>query len=134
MKFILPLLVSLLGATLGCFFIYKGIDKHFLSPCLSYSPNSIPPKLYLQFMESLCSSGFTKIVGSIEVAAGLLLIVPKTRLLGTFIILPVIITIFLIHLLMDNRLTELVETGLPLIATVLIFSYHQKNWKAIIAR
>lgn len=85
-------------------------------------------------MAVLCDSGFTKIVGIVEIFAGLLLIVPKTRPLGLMVIMPVIVTIFLFHVLLDNRITELIESGVPLLATLLIFAYHQKNWKAIIAR
>jgi uncharacterized membrane protein YphA (DoxX/SURF4 family) len=134
MKFFLPVLISLLAAALGIFFIYKGIDKHFLSACPVYGAKSGLSQNYINLMTVLCETGFTKIIGGIEVVAGLLLIFPKTRLTGTFIIMPIIICIFLIHALIDNRIYELLETGIPLSATLLIFAFHQKNWKLIIAR
>jgi uncharacterized membrane protein YphA (DoxX/SURF4 family) len=134
MKFFLPVLISLLAAVLGLFFIYKGIDMHFISPSFSFPAHSTVPQAYQTLMGVLSKSGFTKIVGVIEVAAGLLLIVPKTRPLGLVVIMPVIITIFLLHALLDNRIDQLIESGIPLAATLLIFAYHQKNWKAIIAR
>ena len=129
MKPLYPILMALLGAALGAFFIYKGVDKHFISPCKVYGPESTLPQDYINLMTTLCSSGFTKVVGSLEVFAGILLVFPRTRLLGNIILLPVISTIFLFHLLIDNRPDELVETGVPLAAAVLMLIYHYKDWR-----
>jgi hypothetical protein len=129
MKPLYPILMALLGAALGAFFIYKGVDKHFISPCKVYGPESTLPQDYINLMTTLCSSGFTKVVGSLEVFAGILLVFPRTRLLGNIILLPVISTIFLFHLLIDNRPDELVETGVPLAAAVLLLIYHYKDWR-----
>lgn len=129
MKPLYPILMALLGAALGVFFIYKGVDKHFLSPCKVYGPDSTLPQDYMNLMNALCSSGFTKVTGFFEVLAGLLLIFQRTRLLGAILLMPVITTIFLFHLLIDNRPHELVETGIPLAATLLILMYHYKDWR-----
>lgn len=129
MKPLYPILMALLGAALGVFFVYKGVDKHFISPCKVYGPESTLPKDYINLMTALCSSGFTKVVGSLEVFAGILLVFPRTRLLGNIILLPVISTIFLFHLLIDNRPDELIETGIPLAAAVLMLMYHYKDWR-----
>lgn len=129
MKPLFPILMTLLGAALGVFFIYKGVDKHFLSPCKVYGTDSTLPQDYMNLMNALCSSGFTKIVGFVQVLAGLLLIFPRTRLLGVILLLPVITTIFLFHLLIDNRPHELIETGIPLAAAILILFYHYKDWR-----
>lgn len=129
MKPLYPILMALLGAALGAFFIYKGVDKHFISPCKVYGPESTLPQDYINLMTTLCSSGFTKVVGSLEVFAGILLVFPRTRLLGNIILLPVISTIFLFHLLIDNRPDELIETGVPLAAAVLLLIYHYKDWR-----
>ena len=134
MRSILPIIVAVLSAALGIFFIYKGVDKHFLSECKIYGPESLLPLDYQNLMAALCGSGFTKIVGFIEVLSGLLLIFPRTRLIGVIFFLPVIITIFLFHLLIDNRPHELVETGIPLAIALLIFAYHYKVWKVIFVK
>ena len=131
MKTLLPILMALLGAALGAFFIYKGIDKHFLSPCKVYGPDSTLPQDYMNLMGALCGSGFTKVVGFFEVLAGVLLIFPRTRLAGVFVLLPIIINIFLFHALIDNRPDELIETGIPLGATLVLFFYHYKDWKVL---
>ena len=127
------LFITLLSIALGIFFIYKGIDKHFLSPCKIYDSSSTIPIAYQNLITSLCSSGYTKIVGVLQVLSGILLVVPRTRLLGSMILLPIILNIFLFHLLLDNRPMELVETGIPLVANILIFASFYKKWKVIIS-
>ncbi|MCO6146633.1 hypothetical protein [Flavobacterium sp. NRK1] len=132
MKPLLPILMALLGAALGVFFIYKGVDKHFLTSCQSYGPDSTLPQDYINLMNVLCSSGFTKVVGFFEILAGTLLVVPRTRLLGDILLLPVIFTIFVFHLLVDNRPDELIETGVPLAAAIVTLTYHYKEWRFMI--
>lgn len=133
MKFFLPVLISMLAAALGIFFIYKGIDKHFINTCDFLDAGKPIPENYRNLITALCESGFMIVVGLIEIISGLLLILPKTRFAGTLMILPVITTIFLFHLLIDNRPYELLETGIPLAAALLIFSSHKKNLRHIIA-
>lgn len=132
MKPLYPILIALLGAALGVFFVYNGVDKHFISPCNVYGPESTLPQDYINLMTALCSSGFTKVVGSLEVFAGILLVFPRTRLLGTIVLLPVITSIFLFHLLLDNRPDELIETGIPLAGVFIILLYHYKEWRFMI--
>jgi putative oxidoreductase len=133
MKFFLPVLISMLAAVLGIFFIFKGLDKHFLNNCAMLVPGKNIPEHYTNLITALCESGFMIIVGIIEILAGLLLIFPKSRFAGILIILPVITTIFLFHLMIDNRPYELLETGIPLAAVLLIFSSHQKSLKLIVS-
>lgn len=125
--------VAGLAIILGAFFVYKGLNKHFLSECKVYEPDSPLPLNYRNLITALCTSGFTKVVGFLEIASGILLIIPRTRLLGSIVLLPVIITIFLFHLFIDNRPHELVETGIPLLAAILVFASHYNVWKVIIA-
>lgn len=125
--------VAGLAIILGVFFVYKGLNKHFLSQCKVYEPDSPLPLNYRNLITALCTSGFTKVVGFLEIASGILLIIPRTRLLGSIVLLPVIITIFLFHLLIDNRPHELVETGIPLLVAILVFASYYNVWKVIVA-
>lgn len=108
------------GVLLGGFFMYKGITKHFISPCKIYDAESTIPIEYQNVITAFCQSGFFKIVGFLQALSGLLLIIPKTRLLGAAILLPVVINMFLIHFFLDNRPEELWETGIPMVMTVFI--------------
>lgn len=120
MKQITQTILLILGALLGAFFVYKGLTKHFVKPCKVFGPDSTIPLMYQQVITAFCTSGFFKVIGVIQVLSGLLLIVPKTRLMGALVLLPVVINMFLIHFFLDNRPEELWETGIPLAMTVLI--------------
>jgi len=120
MKKISQTILLILGALLGAFFVYKGLTKHFIKPCKEFDEFSTIPLVYQQVTTAFCSSGFFKIVGAIQILSGLLLIIPKTRLLGALLLLPVVINMFLIHFFFDNRPEELWETGIPLATTLLI--------------
>ncbi len=114
--------ITVLAVLLGVFFIYKGINKHWLSPCKVYGPESTIPLAYQQLITAFCQSGFLKLVGLFQATAGILLLIPKTRLLGAIILLPIIFNIFFIHAFLDNRPIELVETGIPLLMTLIIIA------------
>jgi len=132
MKKIGTYLILILSTFLGIFFIYKGINKNLISPCKVYDATSTLPVAYQNLMTSLCTSGYTKIIGVLEVLSGLLLIIPRTRLLGSIILMPLILNIFLFHLVIDNRPHELVETGIPLLANIIIFAYYYPKWKNLL--
>lgn len=120
MKKTTEIILLVLGSLLGGFFLYKGIYKHFINPCKVYEADSPIPLAYQQVITAFCQSGFFKIVGFLQALSGLLLIIPKTRLLGAAILLPVVINMFLIHFFLDNRPEELWETGIPLAMTLII--------------
>lgn len=126
--------IFVLAAALGLFFIYKGVNKHFLSPCKTFGPESTIPLMYQEVVTGLCKSGFTTMIGVLQILSGALLIIPRLRLFGAILLMPVITSIFTLHLFLDNRPHEFVETGIPLAATVLIILYHFPKWKSIFAR
>jgi len=133
MKKAVEIILLVLGALLGGFFMYKGITKHFITPCKVYDAESTIPLAYQQVITAFCQSGFFKVVGFLQALAGLLLIIPKTRLLGAVILLPVVINMFLIHFFLDNRPEELWETGIPLAMNVVILLLNFGKIKKIFA-
>lgn len=132
MKRNLNYLILVHSVVLGLYFIYKGINRNLISPCKVYDATSTLPIAYQNLMTSLCQSGYTKIIGVMEVLCGILLIYSRTRLLGSIIFMPIIINIFLFHLLIDNRMHENIETGIPLLMNIIIFAYYYPKWKSII--
>ena len=134
MNRVVTIIIFVLASALGLFFIYKGINKHFLSPCKVYAPDSTLPEDYRAVISALCNSGFTTMVGFFQVLSGLLLIIPRTRLFGAIILLPIIANIFFMHFFMDNRPEELVETGIPFLITLLIIGFHYKKWMPIFGK
>ncbi len=125
-------LILALSVVLGAYFIYKGINRNLIPPCRVYDETSTLPLLYRNLMDALCHSGFMKIIGGLEVLSGILLIIPRTRLLGSILLMPIIITIFLFHVMIDNRPHENIETGIPLLMNVIIFVYYYPKWKDLL--
>lgn len=133
MKKTSEIILLVLGALLGGFFMYKGITKHFITPCKVYDAESTIPLAYQQVITAFCQSGFFKVVGFLQALSGLLLIIPKTRLLGAVLLMPVVINMFLIHFFLDNRPEELWETGIPLVMNVMILLLNFGKVKKIVA-
>jgi uncharacterized membrane protein YphA (DoxX/SURF4 family) len=133
----LRLIHSFFAILLAVFFIYSGLQKFIPKPprpenteemIKAINDNSYTPPVTFKFtMKSFKASGFLKIVGIIQILSGLLMIHPNSRLLGLLLLLPIVINIFLLHLTMDNRLIENIETGFYLTLTcVLILFYYKK--------
>lgn len=114
----------LIAFVLAAFFIYKGLTKHLLSPCKIYALDTTIPEDYILVMGIFCKSGFFVIIGALQVLSGLFLIFPKTRFAGILILMPIVVNMFTIHLILDNRPEELVETGIPLtLCLILVLRY-----------
>jgi hypothetical protein len=124
-------ILLVLGALLGGFFVFKRITKHFITPSRVFDAEFTIPLAYEQVITAFCQSGFFKVVGSLQASSGLFLIIPKTRLLGAVLLMPVVINIFLIHFFLDNRPEELWETGIPLTMNVLILLFNFGKIKKI---
>lgn len=132
MEIIKKYLLHVIAIILGAFFIYKGINKHWITPCKVYSPESSIPLYYQQVITAFCHSGFFKMIGLFQVTSGVLLFIPRTRLIGALILLPIIFNIFFIHLFLDNRPEELVESGIPFTMTLIIILSNLKNLKNLL--
>jgi uncharacterized membrane protein YphA (DoxX/SURF4 family) len=130
---------GILAVLLAALFLYAGVKK--------FIPKERPvnPKATLAYIESietnnfenpisfrlavkmLSASGFLKLIGVIQILAGLFILIPKTRLIGLVFLLPVTLNIFAFHLFMDNRMDENVETGLFfMVNLLLILAYYKK--------
>ena len=101
---------------LGLFFIYKGIDKmpiklkdvsqeEIISTIIEKQSYEAPVG-YKITMNTMRQSGFLKMIAFFQILAGILMIIPKTRLAGLLILLPIIFNIFFMHVFFDNRMDE----------------------------
>lgn len=114
------ILLMVSAILIGSFFVYKGVTKHLLGSCKVYDVDSTIPIMYQEVISAFCKSGFFKMIGIFQILGGFFLIIPKTRLVGALLLLPIIFNIFTIHLFLDNRPEELVISGIPFILTSLI--------------
>lgn len=125
---------ALLTILLAAFFIYAGVNK-FIPKERSSNPKA--NKAYIESIEKndfenpisfrlavkmLSVSGFLKLVGVIQILAGLLMVIPRTRLVGLVFLLPIIVNIFAFHFFMNNEMEENVKSGLLLLFNVILIA------------
>ena len=133
----------ILSIGLGIFFIYKGvsklssdklktIDKKLVSEYIIENDSYAPPVGYKIVMNTFKQSGYLAFVSIFQIVAGLLIIIPLTRLAGLLLLLPIIFNIFFMHVFFDNRMGENIVTGGILMLTIFLCSFYQKNIKQMI--
>ena len=139
MKKILHTICSIL---LGLFFIYKGIDKmpiklkdvsqeEVISTIIEKQSYEAPVG-YKITMNTMRQSGFLKMIAFFQILAGILMIIPKTRLAGLLILLPIIFNIFFMHVFFDNRMDENIVTGFILTINLILCAFYYKKIKLIL--
>lgn len=127
-------IIWILSLALAAFFIYKGLTKHWLGECKVYPPDTTVPQEYINVINAFCHSGFLKMIGFFQILSGVLLIIPRTRVVGTFLLCIIIFNIFAIHLFLDNRPGELVESGIPFLLNSILLGLLLDKWKSCFKR
>tara|TARA_Y100000385_G_scaffold26479_1_gene25153 strand:+ start:147 stop:578 length:432 start_codon:yes stop_codon:yes gene_type:complete len=133
----------ILSIGLGLFFIYKGVgklssdklktlDKQLVEEYIIENDSYAPPVGYKIVMNTFKQSGYLAFVSIFQIIAGILIIIPVTRLAGLLFLLPIIFNIFFMHLFFDDRLDENIITGSILILTIFLCGFYMKNIKHII--
>src|SRR6218665_2441720 len=122
---------------LALFFFYAGVQKFIPKPPRPIDKTAVvsaiendyleSPVSFMLTMRSMKQSGFLYVIGVFQILAALLMLIPKTRLSGLLLLLPIITNIFMLHFFMDNRLHENVETGILLTLTALLSAYYYKT-------
>ena len=126
---------------IALFFIYKGYDKTNSSVSILseidheniknenyiFSDKGEKPSGYKITMNTMKQSGFLKMIGISQIIAGLLMIIPITRIYGLLLLLPIIFNIFMMHLYFDNRIDENILTGGLLLINIILLTYYKKS-------
>jgi len=79
-------------------------------------------------MNTFKYSGFLDMISLIQILAGILIIIPVTRLVGLLTLLPIIFNIFFMHVFFDNRLDENIETGFLLVINIILLLNYKKQF------
>ena len=127
---------------LGVFFIYKGIDKlpiklkevsqeEIISTIIEKESYEAPVG-YKITMNTMRQSGFLRMISFFQILAGILMIIPKTRLAGLLMLLPIIFNIFFMHVFFDNRMDENILTGSILAINLVLCTFYFKRIRAIL--
>ena len=138
----MKILHVILTVILALFFIYKGIDKmpiklkdiskeEIVNTIIENNSYEAPVG-YKITMNTMRQSGFLRLISFFQILAGILMIIPKTRMLGLLILLPIIFNIFFMHVFFDNRMHENIETGILLALNLGLCSYYYKRLKLLL--
>ena len=127
---------------LALFFIYKGVDKipikiksitqeEIIGTIIERGSYEAPVG-YKITMNTMRQSGFLRLIAFFQIIAGILMIIPRTRLAGLLFLLPMIFNIFFMHVFFDNRIDENILTGSLLALNLLLCSYYYKRIQLIL--
>ena len=133
---------TILTIMLAVFFIYKGVDKmpiklkdiskeEIISTIVEQNSYEAPVG-YKITMNTMRQSGFLRLISVFQLIAGILMIIPATRMAGLLLLLPIIFNIFFMHVFFDNRMHENIETGILLALNLGLCSYYYKRVMQII--
>lgn len=112
----------------------KAIDQEELVEQIIVKNSYEAPVGYKLTMNTMRQSGFLKMIGVFQILAAVIMLIPRFRLAGLLLLLPIIFNIFFMHVYMDNRLHENVETGILLGVNVLLVLYYIKPVLALLDR
>tara|TARA_A100001011_G_C14183517_1_gene787965 strand:+ start:192 stop:626 length:435 start_codon:yes stop_codon:yes gene_type:complete len=133
---------TILTILLALFFIYKGVDKipikvksitqeEIIKTIIERGSYEAPVG-YKITMNTMRQSGFLRLIAFFQIIAGILMIIPRTRLAGLLFLLPMIFNIFFMHVFFDNRIDENIVTGSLLALNLILCSYYYKRIQLIL--
>lgn len=113
------------GALLGVLFLVFGLNFFLQFIPIPQPPEGSPPAM---FMGAMYTTGFLAFVKVLEIAGGLLVAIPRTRLIGLLILTPVIVNIVAFHVFITDGagMFEPPVVLVTLLAAFLIWS-HREN-------
>ena len=133
---------TILTILLALFFIYKGVNKipikiksitqeEIIETIIERGSYEAPVG-YKITMNTMGQSGFLRLIAFFQIIAGILMIIPRTRLAGLLFLFPMIFNIFFMHVFFDNRIDENILTGSLLALNLLLCSYYYKRIQLIL--
>ena len=133
---------TILTILLALFFIYKGVDKipikvksitkeEIIETIIERGSYEAPVG-YKITMNTMGQSGFLRLIAFFQIIAGILMIIPRTRLAGLLFLFPMIFNIFFMHVFFDNRMDENIVTGSLLALNIILCSYYYKRIQLIL--
>lgn len=90
-------ILMVLSVLVGLMYLNGGLNKFF-----NYMPvPDLSPEMKLVFEALMTISWLLPLIAVVEIVGGILLLVPKTRLLGVLVTLPVLVGILIHHIVYD---------------------------------
>lgn len=141
-KKILPFLHAIIVLYLAFVFIKAGM-KNYSKPLRKVEQEQVMQQVFVEnsyaapvgynlTMNTFNQNGYLKLIGTLEIIAAILMIIPWTRLAGLIVLFPILLNIFLLHVFIDNRPHEIEETGILLGLNFLGLIYYWDKLKLLL--
>jgi putative oxidoreductase len=117
----------IVSALLGALFVFGGLF-YFFGEMPPPPPTDTPAGM---FFSAFSTTGYFDFIKVLEIAGGLLVAIPRTRVIGLLILTPIIVNIVAFHAFITNG----VGLGLPLgilLAAVFLIWGHRKGVAALL--
>jgi len=118
----------IVGALLGAMFMFSGLF-YFFGEMPPPPPVDTPAGM---FFVAFSTTGYFDFIKVLEITGGLLVAIPRTRVIGMLILTPIIVNIVAFHTFITNG----VGVGTPLVillAAVFLIWSHRKGVAALLA-
>jgi uncharacterized membrane protein len=125
--FAMKYLVLVLSVLLGLLMLVGGVSKFVMTG----QPEGMPPQVVLFFLAMKKTGYLFQLLGAVELVGGLLVLVPRFRLLGAVVLAPVTVNI----LLFNASLTpEQLPVGVFVFgANLFLLWYERHKWLPLLA-
>ena len=112
----------------------KDVSKEEIVSTIIEQQSYEAPVGYKITMNTMRQSGFLRMIAFFQIIAGLLMIIPKTRLIGLLLLLPIIFNIFFMHVFFDNRIDENIVTGIILSMNLILCSFYYNKIQSLLLK
>jgi len=114
---------NILAGLLGLLFITFGLNFFLQFMPMPPPPEGSPPAM---FMGAMYMTGYLAFVKVLEIAGGVLVAIPKTRVIGLLILGPIVVNILAFHIFLTGG-AGLVGVPLVVAALALVLAWRERE-------
>lgn len=119
----------IVSALLGALFVFGGLF-YFFGEMPPPPPTDTPAGM---FFSAFSTTGYFDFIKILEIAGGILLAIPRTRVIGLLILTPIVVNIVAFHIFITNGAGVMGVPLLILLAAVFLIWSHRKGVVALLA-
>ncbi|MEM9362948.1 MAG: DoxX family membrane protein [Bacteroidota bacterium] len=121
---------------LAFMFIYAGIEKLFLpyDPSVFRTDAAQADPIFFTYYDLLQGSGYLYFVGFFQLLCGTLLVLKRTYLLGSIMLVPLMLCLLMTHVFFSKYLPFIIFDSAMFLMNTVLLSYRSKDWQPILLK
>ncbi|WP_366916775.1 MauE/DoxX family redox-associated membrane protein [uncultured Microscilla sp.] len=121
---------------LALLFVYAGIEKLFLpyDPSVFKTNTADSNPAFFEFYHLLQSVGYLYFVGFFQALCGLCLIFRKTQLLGSIMLIPLILCLWMTHVFFSKNAFYLLFDGVIFFLNIMLIMPHHRDLQKVLLK